>query len=328
MNNSILALLVSIVISLIIGPVIIRMLSNLKVKQTISEDVPKRHLEKSGTPMMGGLIILIGAAVAMAVKWNPDFRVTPVLFFAIAVAFIGFADDILIAKRGKSLGLKARQKLFFQFAFATAFVAYVVACRIDNPTQVTIWGDLTVNLGWAYYPLAILMIVGMTNAFNLTDGLDGLASGLTAITAIAFGVIVAFLDKNYVIRFDNPLVVVCFALAGGCIGFLWYNSNPARIFMGDSGSLTLGGALAGVAVVERMEIIFLLVGFIFLIEALSVIIQVISFKSTGRRVFKMSPIHHHFELSGWPEQKIVVRFWILQVMIAVIVMALVGVFKP
>lgn len=307
-------------VSLAIGPKAIELLARLKLRQTISEDVPERHREKQGTPMMGGVIILAGAAVGAAVFWVSDPKTTAVVLLMLAFAGLGFLDDYLIASRGKSLGLKARHKLLAQFVLAIAFMVWVHGNRHALPTVVPLWGDRVLDLGWAYWPIAVFMIVGMSNAFNLADGLDGLVGGLTAILTLALGMLV-------VAAANSGLSIVAWALAGGCLGFLWYNCNPAKVFMGDTGSLALGAATAGIAVAGRQEFLYLVVSLIFLVEAASVMIQVACFKTIGKRPFKMSPIHHHFELSGWAEQKIVVRFWILQALISLAVLAGVGVLK-
>lgn len=319
MTNAAWACILAAVTSMIIGPKAIQLLAQLKLRQTISEDAPERHRQKQGTPMMGGFIILLGAAVGAAAFWAHDARVTAVVLLTLAHAALGFTDDFLIASRGKNLGLKARHKLAAQFILATAFVVWIHALRSGYPTAVLFWDGRILDLGWAYYPLAVLMIVYMSNAFNLADGLDGLVGGTTAILALGLGMLV-------LPTANGGLTVLAWALAGGCLGFLWYNCNPAQVFMGDTGSLALGAMTVGIAVAGRQEILYLMLAAIFIIEALSVIIQVISFKTTGKRPFKMTPIHHHFELSGWAEQKIVVRFWILQGIICLAVLAGVGVF--
>ncbi len=321
MNNAAWACIVAAVASMIAGPKIIQLLTWLKFRQTVSEDVPERHRQqKQGTPTMGGIIIFFGAAISAAAFWVRDPKVTAVVLLALAHMALGFTDDYLIAARGKSLGLKARQKLAAQFILAIGFMVWVHANRIVFPTVLMIGGRPVLDLGWAYYPLAVLMIVYMSNAFNLADGLDGLVGGTTAILALGLGVLV-------LPAANAGLTVLAWALAGGCIGFLWYNCNPAKVFMGDTGSLALGAMTAGIAVAGRQEILYLVIGLLFIIEAVSVIIQVISFKTTGKRPFKMTPIHHHFELSGWVEQKIVVRFWILQAMLCLAVLASIGAFK-
>lgn len=323
MTSAALAFIISAIVAILIGPKAIRILSGLKLRQTISEDAPERHKQKQGTPMMGGIIILIGFLAGTIIVHQIDSRASAVLFLTLASSFIGFADDYLIATRGKNLGLKARQKLAAQFAVAIVFMAWVYFTGNYRTTVVYLFGGDMLNLGWFYYPLAVMMIVGMSNATNLADGLDGLSAGVTVILALALGGLVWMAHDA-----SPSLTILSWALAGGCLGFIWYNCNPAKIFMGDTGSLALGAAIAGIAILGKREFFFLLLSTIFIIEALSVIIQVISYKTTRKRVFKMTPIHHHFELSGWPETRIVIRFWILQALISVCVLAIAGVFRP
>ncbi|MDH7480685.1 MAG: phospho-N-acetylmuramoyl-pentapeptide-transferase [Armatimonadota bacterium] len=320
MNNAAIAFLIATVVSLLIGHKTIALLTSLKVRQTISEDVPERHREKQGTPTMGGLIILVGAAAGAAAVWVSHAKIAAVALLTLAFAVLGFIDDYLIASRGKSLGLKARHKLLGQFLIAIAFVWWLHVNRTPATTVVHLWGNTDVHLGWAYYPLAVLLIVWISNAFNLADGLDGLVAGLTTIIALTLGALV-------VLSAESGLTVLAWALAGGCVGFLWYNANPARIFMGDTGSLALGAATAGIAIAGKRELLYILIALVIVIEGLSVMIQVASFKLTGKRVFKMTPIHHHFELMGWPEQKIVVRFWLVSGLIAFAILAGMGMFR-
>lgn len=325
MPESSIAFLAAAIAAIAIGPKMIAILSGLKLRQTISDDAPSRHKAKQGTPMMGGLIILAGALVGVAAGLglllctgrlsNSFFEVASVGLLTLASAAIGFADDYLIATRGKNLGLKARQKLVLQFIVAILFMVWIHAVRTDFPTSIAVFGGKWINLGWLYYPLAVLMIVGMSNAVNLTDGLDGLVSGLTVICAATLGTIVGM-------AMQSELSTISWAIAGGCLGFLWYNSNPAKVFMGDTGSLALGAAISGIAIVGRVEVFLLIAGIVFVLEALSVMIQVASFKTTGRRVFRMTPIHHHFELAGWAEQKIVVRFWIVQLAVCIALLSM------
>lgn len=306
MHSEFIGLAAAFVVAAVFGPSIINLLTRLKAQQTISEDAPERHRKKQGTPTMGGLIIIAGALIGLGVAGVLGAKMPsvlwPVLVMTLLSAGLGFLDDFLIAKRGKNLGLKARQKLLGQFVIAIGFVAWMRAIMGVSITEVWFpWG--TIDLGAIYYPLIVLMIVSMSNAVNLTDGLDGLAAGLSVIVLISM-----YLFP----RTNGAVSVFAWSLAGGCLGFLWYNCNPAQVFMGDTGSLALGGAIAGIAVAVKSEFVVLLLGLIFVIEALSVTMQVISFKTTGKRIFKMTPIHHHFELSGWAEQKIVIRFWAVQ----------------
>lgn len=323
MTSAAIAFIISLLCSILIGPRAIKSLKALKLRQTISEDAPDRHKQKQGTPMMGGIIILIGFLVGLLSLYHIDSRVIAVLLLTLGSALIGFADDFLIATRGKNLGLKARQKLARQFLVAILFMLWVYAGKGLHTTKIFMPNGFFIDFGWVYYPLMTLMIVGMSNAFNLADGLDGLASGMTAILSLALGGLVLS------VRDANPaLTIMCWSLAGACFGFLWHNCNPAKIFMGDTGSLALGSATVGIAIAGKCEFFYLILGAIFVFEALSVIIQVVSFKTRKKRVFKMTPIHHHFELSGMPETRIVVRFWIIQIMLAVMVLAMAGVFYP
>ena len=323
MTSAAIAFIISLLCSILIGPRAIKSLKALKLRQTISEDAPDSHKQKQGTPMMGGIIIIIGFLVGLLALFRIDSRVIAVLLLTLGSALIGFADDYLIATRGKNLGLKARQKLAGQFIIAILFMFWVYAVKGPHTTTIFMPNGFFINFGWGYYPLMTLMIVGMSNAFNLADGLDGLASGMTAILSLALGGLVL------TVRDANPaLTIMCWSLAGACFGFLWHNCSPAKIFMGDTGSLALGSATVGIAILGKCEFAYLVLGAIFVFEALSVIIQVVSFKTRKKRVFKMTPIHHHFELSGMPETRIVVRFWILQVALAVLVLAMAGVFYP
>jgi len=319
-NNAVIAFLAASVVSLLIGPAAIRMLAQLKLRQTISEDVPERHRAKQGTPTMGGFIIFIGAAAGLIAAWTGHSRATAVIFLTLGMLLLGFLDDYLIAVRGKSLGLKARQKLLGQFIITGLFMWWVYSNRTAATTVLHFGREGMVDLGWAYYPLVTLAIVWMSNAFNLADGLDGLAGGMTLIVSLALGALV-------VLAAEGSLFVLSWAIAGGCLGFLWYNSYPAKVIMGDTGSLALGAATSGIAVMGKVEVLYLMLALVFVIEGLSVMLQVASFKLTGKRIFLMTPIHHHFEKAGWPEQKIVVRFWLVSGLLAVAVLYYAGVFN-
>jgi len=320
LNSPFFGFVIAGVVSILIGPSVIRMLINMKARQSIREDAPKSHQHKQGTPTMGGLIIFlgiiagIGAICGVSREYCAEQSLWAVVSLTLACGLLGFLDDFLSAKRGKNLGLKARHKLVGQFAVAIGFVVWICALRGSDATSIHILGR-ALDLGYAYYPLAVLLIVGMSNAVNLTDGLDGLAGGLCMMVMLTSGWI---LKKAG----ESGLSLIAFSTAGGCVGFLKYNMNPAKVFMGDTGSLALGGLLAGLAIAARQEALFLALGLIFIIEALSVTIQVISFKTTGKRVFRMSPIHHHFELCGWPEQSIVKRFWLVQCIVCVLALLL------
>lgn len=289
-------------ISLLFGPVLIPMLHRLKFGQEVRNDGPRTHLKKQGTPTMGGVMILVGTGLASLLVAG-QARQTLLLFgVMLGCGLIGFTDDFLQIVMHRPLGLRARDKLLGQFVIGVllAFGAYA----LHRGTAITLpFSGVALQLGYLYYVLVVVLILSVTNAVNLTDGLDGLAGGLMTIVALAY-VLIAWMAGQYAVA------VFAGALAGSCLGFLFFNHHPARVFMGDTGSLALGGALAVLAVLTRTEIVLLILGGVFVLEALSVIIQVVSFKTTGRRVFKMSPLHHHFELSGWPEVKVVRVFWL------------------
>ncbi|WP_371371342.1 phospho-N-acetylmuramoyl-pentapeptide-transferase [Sporomusa aerivorans] len=305
-------------IAIIAGPLIIPMLRRLKFGQSIREEGPERHYAKAGTPTMGGIIIILALIVPSLMFAGANPEVLLALFVTLGHGLIGFLDDFIKVVLKRSLGLKARQKLLGQIIMALA-LSYIAGIYFGRGTDLwlPVFG-FNIDLGALYYLLIFLVLVGTTNAVNLTDGLDGLAAGTTTVAALAYAVISLYFGKPH-------LAIFCVALAGACLGFLRYNAYPAKIFMGDTGSLALGGALAAVAVMTKTEFLLIIVGGVFVIEALSVIIQVISFKSTGRRVFKMSPIHHHFELSGWTETKVVTVFWLTGLLFAVVALGILAV---
>lgn len=303
MQDLLLAAGTAFIIALIAGPVFIPVLRRLKFGQSIRQEGPERHYAKAGTPTMGGVIILLGLIISSVLFAGSSTEVWLALFITIGHGLIGFLDDFIKVVLKRSLGLKARQKLAGQIIMAVA-LAYIGSVYFGRGTD--LWIPLVgvnVDFGPLYYVLIFFVLVGTTNAVNLTDGLDGLAAGTTVVAALAYAAIAASFGKP-------DLAVFSVALAGACLGFLKYNSHPAKIFMGDTGSLALGGALASVAVLTKTELLLVIVGGVFVVEALSVIIQVISFKSTGKRVFRMSPIHHHFELGGWSETRVVTVFWL------------------
>ena len=321
------ATLTALFLSFLLGPPLIRSLGRLRVDQPIREFLPN-HQGKEGTPTMGGLLILLSLIVSVLLWANLESRaVWIVLGLTTGYGVLGFVDDYRKVKQRNSAGIRARDKLFWQFlmAFGVALLIYNDP-NFDRELAVPFFKDFTPHLGWIYVPLAALVIVAASNAVNLTDGLDGLAigpvmiaSGTFLLLAYAAGhsVIADYLAIKYVAG-SGQLAIFCGALVGGGLGFLWFNTYPAQLFMGDVGSLALGGALGAIAVVIRQEILLAVVGGIFVAEALSVMIQVISFKLTGKRVFLMAPIHHHFEQIGWAEQKIVVRFWIVAIILALV----------
>src|SRR6202049_4783567 len=294
----------ALLICIFLSPKFIEFLRQREFGQHIREDGPEGHHQKAGTPTMGGVIIFLAVSVPFLILTNYDWRSVGAFGAAIACAMLGFADDYTKLVKRRSLGLRARTKLGVTIAISLAlwFVASHEA-HLASTLRLR-FVDYQIDLG-PFYPLLIYLVVaGTTSAVNLTDGLDGLAAGCVAIVGLAY-IAITFITGQY----DLAMLAGC--LVGACIGFLWYNAFPATIFMGDTGSLGLGGALAGLAVMTKTELLLVLLGGIFVIEALSVAIQVISFQTTRKRVFLMAPIHHHFELRAWSETKIILRFWIV-----------------
>lgn len=315
MFSVVLAAGIAFLVTIATGSKFIEFLRNKKFGQFVREEGPQTHLIKQGTPTMGGVLMLLGLASALIVVARPNFATLTVLLLVSAVAAIGLYDDWQKISNRRNEGLSARYKALL-LALAVV-VADIMALRYVGVTQNVILPGLDRNLvlgpgviGVAVFSLLVLLvIVGATNAVNLTDGLDGLAAGAGAIALLAYTAI-AFMERQY------DLAVVCGGMVGAIIGFLWFNSHPAEVFMGDTGSLAIGGVLAVAAVLTKTEMLLPVIGGIFVIETLSVIIQVVFFKLTGRRVFKMAPIHHHFEFLGWEENKVVVRFWIIEAVFA------------
>ena len=297
---------------LMLAPICIPILHKLKFGQSIREEGPKSHQKKSGTPTMGGIFLIAGiiAATLITAQWNAEIFLA--LFILIGHFILGFIDDYIKVVRKHNQGLLARYKLLGQIIIAV--VTIFVASELLTEFSPTIWipiADATIDAGKFYLLFMLLVIVGASNAVNLTDGLDGLASGCVAIAASCYAVICLLTGHE-------DLAIFCAATVGACIGFLRFNFHPAKVFMGDTGSLALGGAFAAVGILTRTEILLAVVGFVFVCEAMSVILQVISFKSTGKRIFRMSPLHHHFELGGWSEVKVVFVFWMVGLIAGVI----------
>jgi phospho-N-acetylmuramoyl-pentapeptide-transferase len=299
--------LTGVVVALAAGWLLIPLLRRLKARQFISADAPQRHQAKAGTPTMGGAIILAGALLPALLQPGAlgNGYLLAVVFCTAAFGAIGFLDDFLIITRGRSLGLRAREKLAGQFIAAGAFTAWWHLLGGGGAGHAPVIGGLLA----AYQ---VLLLVGMSNAVNLTDGLDGLAAGVSLPVWIALAVLGGMSATA-----DPATVAFCAAAAGATLGYLWYNAHPAQVFMGDTGSLAIGGGMAAAAIVMRQEWILLVAALVHLVEAASVTLQVISFKTTGKRIFKMSPLHHHFELCEWPETRIVARFAIASAMCAV-----------
>jgi phospho-N-acetylmuramoyl-pentapeptide-transferase len=326
------AALTALIISFILGPWLIERMRQIKLGQFIREEGPKSHQQKAGTPTMGGILINV-AILIPTLLWadilNPYIWI--VLFVTFAYGAIGFVDDYRKLAKRRNLGLTAKEKFSMQIGVALAAglaIAYLPSIHNNYSTVLTFpfFKNLHINLGLLYIPFIIVVIVGASNAVNLTDGLDGLAIGTTLIAAVAYTILTYaagnFRVADYLriawVPQAGELAVFCGAMVGASLGFLWFNAHPAEIFMGDVGSLALGGAIGTLAVMIKQEILLVFVGGLFVIEAASVIIQVVSFKLTGRRVFKMSPLHHHFELAGWRETKVVVRFWIIAIIFALL----------
>jgi len=317
---------IALIVCLVVGPFLIPVLRALKFGQSIRAEGPKRHLAKTGTPTIGGLIFLCGIVVSVLIMAEEPLSAGVLSLLGITLAFglVGFLDDFLKVLRKHNLGLRAKQKLAAEFIIAVVFAVISVSI-LERGTVIGIpFTMLEIDLGLFYYPLVALVVVSATNAVNLTDGLDGLAAGCTFIAAAAYVFISVLAVKSGFLQIvainESDLAVFSAAVAGGCLGFLRFNYHPARVFMGDCGSLALGGALAGLAILTRSELVLIILGGVYVLEALSVLIQVISFQTRGKRIFRMSPIHHHFELGGWSERKVVTVFWA-----AALVFALVGI---
>ncbi len=327
------AAVISILICLVFGPKLINYLTLKKAGQSVRNDGPETHLVKTGTPTMGGLLINISLIISILICQDLRNSFTWLILFSIfGFGVIGFVDDYLKIFRNSSDGLHASYKFTFQVLVSAIIVVYmyyyvdsVYFPFLKNPNvsqsvlYVPFFKDLTIDLSWFYIPLGIFYIVGFSNAINLTDGLDGLAAGLVIFVALALSVLTYLSGHLEFAQYlhipfshkSGEISVATMALAGSCMGFLWFNAHPAHIFMGDTGSLMLGGLVAVISLMIKQEILLFVIGGVFVIEVVSVILQVIIFKLTGRRIFKMAPLHHHFELKGWKETQVVIRFWIL-----------------
>ncbi|WP_027408227.1 phospho-N-acetylmuramoyl-pentapeptide-transferase [Anoxybacteroides tepidamans] len=301
-------------ITVLLSPIFIPFLRRLKFGQSIREEGPKSHQKKSGTPTMGGIMILLSIVITTLLMTKKFASITVetylLLFVTIGYGLLGFLDDFIKVVMKRNLGLTSRQKLVGQLIIA--FIFYIVYRQHDFSTVLHIPGtNVSFDLGWGYIVLLVFMLVGGSNAVNLTDGLDGLLSGTAAIAFGAYAVL-AWNQNQY------DVAIFSVAVVGAVLGFLVFNAHPAKVFMGDTGSLALGGAIATVAILTKLEILLAIIGGVFVIETLSVIIQVISFKTTGKRVFRMSPLHHHYELIGWSEWRVVVTFWAIGLLFAIL----------
>jgi phospho-N-acetylmuramoyl-pentapeptide-transferase len=329
------ATVTAIIICLILGPFFIRLLKKYQVKESIRAEGPESHKKKEGTPTMGGLIILSGIVIP-TLLWADltNFYIQMVLLVTVWLGSIGFMDDYLKAIKKQPKGMIGRRKLVGQILLGTVFGLALVylspSSSFDGSTSIPFFKNYILVLGALYIPFIIVVITGSSNAVNLTDGLDGLAIGLCGICFLTFGgiaYVTGRLDFSGYLQIEylpgtGELAIFSGAAIGSALGFLWFNSHPAQVFMGDTGSLALGGALGAIAILLKKELLLVVVGGVFVLEALSVILQVASYKLRNKkRIFKMAPIHHHFELSGWPEAKVVVRFWIIGALCALLTLA-------
>ncbi len=331
--RAILGVLTALVISFLIGPLVIRKLGQYKIGQMVRDDGPQTHLTKAGTPTMGGTLILLAVAISTLLWSDLNNRFVWIAFGTMMLfGVIGGVDDFKKLKYGNSKGLSAKAKYFWQTVVglgAAVTLYYLAKEPIETTLIMPFFKTVMIPLGIGFIPLAYLVIVGSSNAVNLTDGLDGLAILPTVLVAGALAIF-AYLSghvyfANYLaipyVAGVGEVVVFCAALVGAGLGFLWFNAYPAQVFMGDVGALALGAALGVVAVMVRQELVLFVMGGVFVMETVSVILQVSSYKLTGRRIFRMAPLHHHFELKDWPEPRIIVRFWIITVILVLIGLA-------
>ena len=329
-----LAVFTSLILVLIIGGPFIKMVSEKKIVNPIRNDGPDDHIiKKIGTPTMGGLVILIGIIFSV-LMWSDITNIYIIfcLFILVSFGLLGALDDYKKIKNNNSSGISFKFKLSSQIVLSVigiSFLTYYLEYQELTNLYFPFFKDLFINLGWFFIPFCIFVIVGASNAVNLTDGLDGLATVPVILVAACFAFI-SYVAGNIIfseylkityIEGTGEIAIFCGAIIGSCLGFLWFNAPPAKIFMGDTGSLSLGGSLGAIGIITKHEIVLAITGGLFVLEALSVIVQVISFKLTGKRVFKMAPIHHHFEKKGWPESTVVIRFWIISIILAMIGLA-------
>ena len=329
-----LAVFTSLILVLIIGGPFIKMVSEKKIVNPIRNDGPDDHIiKKIGTPTMGGLVILIGIIFSV-LMWSDITNIYIIfcLFILVSFGLLGALDDYKKIKNNNSSGISFKFKLSSQIVLSVigiSFLTYYLEYQELTNLYFPFFKDLFINLGWFFIPFSIFVIVGASNAVNLTDGLDGLATVPVILVAACFAFI-SYVAGNIIfseylkityIEGTGEIAIFCGAIIGSCLGFLWFNAPPAKIFMGDTGSLSLGGSLGAIGIITKHEIVLAITGGLFVLEALSVIVQVISFKLTGKRVFKMAPIHHHFEKKGWPESTVVIRFWIISIILALIGLA-------
>lgn len=307
-------ILLGFLITVLLSPIFIPFLRRLKFGQSIREEGPKSHQKKTGTPTMGGLMILLSIVITtfvMTGKFSePTVKTYMLLLVTLGFGLLGFLDDFIKVVMKRNLGLTSRQKLLGQIIISAIF--YIILKQNEFSTEITIpFLNYSFDIGWFYIVFVIFWLVGFSNAVNLTDGLDGLVSGTSAIAFGAFAVL-AWNQSQF------EIAIFSVAVVGAVLGFLVFNAHPAKVFMGDTGSLALGGAIATIAILLKLEILLVIIGLVFVIETLSVILQVISFKTTGKRIFRMSPLHHHYELIGWSEWRVVVTFWSVGLLCAIL----------
>ncbi len=331
--RAILGVLTALAISFLVGPTMIRRLGSLQIGQTVRDDGPQSHLSKAGTPTMGGALILVAIFLSTLFWANLDNRfIWVVLITTVLFGVVGWVDDYRKLVRGDSRGLRAREKYLWQslIALGSALFIYLSAnTAAETQLLIPMFKSLHIEMGWLFVPFAYVVIVGSSNAVNLTDGLDGLAILPTVMVAGALGIFAYVIGHaNFSTYLGFPfingvgeLVVFCGAIVGAGLGFLWFNTYPAQVFMGDIGALALGAALGVLSILVRQELVLVIMGGVFVMETVSVILQVGSYKLTGKRIFRMAPLHHHFELKGWPEPRVIVRFWVITVILVLVGLA-------
>lgn len=302
--------IITFVLVMVMGPVLIPFLHKFKFGQTVRDDGPQSHLKKNGTPTMGGVMMMLAILIATLIRADLSTEIFMALLCMLGFGMVGFIDDFVKIKMTRSLGLTAKQKIVLQVILALVISIYKYKAIGSGIQFIVPFSQAGINIGIAYVPVMLVVILGTVNAVNLTDGLDGLASGITAIVSTFFMVFALMIANNM------GMSQMAAATLGACIGFMWFNVNPAKVFMGDTGSMALGGAITAFAIFTNSVLIIPIVGGIYFAEALSVIIQVLYFKKTKKRIFKMAPLHHHYEQCGWPETKVVFIFWIVSIVLA------------
>lgn len=312
MKVYIVLMILSFLVTAVITPVLIPILHKLKFGQTVRDDGPKTHLKKMGTPTMGGIAFLASMVILGVVYARYDARIMSLILVTLGFGIIGLIDDLIKIVKKRKDGLYPKQKMLGLILIATVFSVYITKIGVSTSIMIPFFNEsVRINLAYLYIPFSILVLISATNAVNITDGLDGLATGITSIVMTFFMIYANKCHMDFVVAF-------CAIMIGGLLGFLIYNKSKAKVFMGDTGSLALGGALGAIALLMENPLLLIVVGGVYVIETLSVAIQVISFKTRGKRVFKMAPIHHHFELCGWKETKVVLVFWLASLVLCVI----------